>query len=183
MVVIFHNFSNYEYHFIIKELANEFEGQFERLGKNTEMEKKFSVSIEKEVTNIDKDGNESTVNISYKKSIDRARFMGSLLSNLVDNLTDRIHKIKCKDCFLKYESVNDNLIKYICLSCNKDYLKRVDEKLKKRFKNPFKLTQLIMISINLFCCLETLLTLMITWMTGNSLVKQHYLKKKNFVAT
>ena len=58
------------------------------------MEKTFSVSIEKEVPNIDKDGNESTVNISYKKSIDRARFMGSLLSNLVDNLTERIHKIK-----------------------------------------------------------------------------------------
>ena len=58
------------------------------------MQKTFSVSIEKEVTNIDKDGNESTVNISYKKSIDRARFMGSLLSNLVDNLTERIHKIK-----------------------------------------------------------------------------------------
>ena len=58
------------------------------------MQKTFSVSIEKEVPNIDKDGNESTVNISYKKSIDRARFMGSLLSNLVDNLTERIHKIK-----------------------------------------------------------------------------------------
>ena len=58
------------------------------------MQKTFSVSIEKEVTNIDKDGNESTVNISYKKSIDIARFMGSLLSNLVDNLTERIHKIK-----------------------------------------------------------------------------------------
>ena len=27
--VVFHNGSNYDYHFIIKELANEFEGQFE----------------------------------------------------------------------------------------------------------------------------------------------------------
>ena len=40
--------------------------------------------------------------------------MASSLSNLVDNLTERIHKIKCKncDCFLENESVKDNLIKY-----------------------------------------------------------------------
>ena len=27
-LVVFHNGSNYDYHFIIKELANKFEGQF-----------------------------------------------------------------------------------------------------------------------------------------------------------
>ena len=32
--VVFHNGSNYDYHFIIKELANWFEGQFGCLGKN-----------------------------------------------------------------------------------------------------------------------------------------------------
>ena len=32
--VVFHNGANYDYHFIIKELANEFEGQFEYLGEN-----------------------------------------------------------------------------------------------------------------------------------------------------
>ena len=32
----FHNGSNPDYHFIIKELANEFEGQFGCVGKNTE---------------------------------------------------------------------------------------------------------------------------------------------------
>ena len=44
-------------------------------------------------------------------------------SNLVDNLTEGIHKIKCKscDCFLEYERVKNNLIKYKCLYCNKDY--------------------------------------------------------------
>ena len=30
--VVFHNGSNYDYHFIIKELANKFEGKFECLG-------------------------------------------------------------------------------------------------------------------------------------------------------
>ena len=34
--VVFHNGSTYDYHFIIKELAEEFEGQFECLGENTE---------------------------------------------------------------------------------------------------------------------------------------------------
>ena len=39
-----------------------------------------------EVTNIDKDVNESFVPISYKiKFIDKARFMENSLSNLVDN--------------------------------------------------------------------------------------------------
>ena len=53
--------------------------------------------------------------MSYKtKLIDSARFMASSLSNLVDNLTKAIHKTKCIyfNCFLKYESVEDNLIKY-----------------------------------------------------------------------
>ena len=93
IALVFHNGSNYEYHFIIKELANEFEGQFECLGENTEKYKTFSVSIEKEVTNIDKDGNESVVTISYKiKCIDSARFMASSLSNLVDNLAEGVNK-------------------------------------------------------------------------------------------
>ena len=51
-----------------------------------------------------------------------------------------IDKIKCKGCdfFLEYESVKDNLIKYKQFSCNKDYSNKLDEKLKKRFKNTFK---------------------------------------------
>ena len=36
--------------FIIKELANEFEGQFECLGENKEKYKTFSVPIKKEIT-------------------------------------------------------------------------------------------------------------------------------------
>ena len=54
----FRNGSNYDYHFIIKVLANEFEGKVECLGKNTEKYKTFSVPIEKGATNIDKDVNE-----------------------------------------------------------------------------------------------------------------------------
>ena len=61
---VFHNGSNHDYHFIIKKLANDWEGQFKCLGENTKKYKSFSVPIEKEVTNIDKDGNESVVTIS-----------------------------------------------------------------------------------------------------------------------
>ena len=49
--------------------------------------------------------------------------MESSLSNLVDNLTEGIHKTKCKDCdcFLKYENAKNNFIRYKCLYCHKDY--------------------------------------------------------------
>ena len=113
---LFHNGPNYDYYFIIKELASEFEGQFECLVENTEKYKTFSVPIVKEGINIDKDGNEKVVTISQKiKFIDRAGVMASL-SNLVENLTEGIHKIKCKDidCSLEYESVKKNSIKSRC---------------------------------------------------------------------
>ena len=129
--VLFQNSSNYDYHFIIKELANNFEGQFECLVENTEKYKFFSIPIEKEVTNFDKDGNESVFTVSYRvKFIDSSRFVASSLSNLVDYLAEIVHKIKCKDCacFLEYESVKDNLIKYKRLSCNKDYSNKLAEK-------------------------------------------------------
>ena len=44
------------------------------------------------------------------KLIDSARFMATSLSSIVDNLTEGIHKIKCKDCdcFLEYGSVKDS---------------------------------------------------------------------------
>ena len=44
------------------------------------------------------------------------------LSNLVDNLAEGIHIIKCKDL----------------LSYNKDYSNKIDEELKKQFRNSFK---------------------------------------------
>ena len=50
--VVFHNDSNSGYHFIIKELANEFEGKFESLGNNAEKNKIFSIPIEKKKLQI-----------------------------------------------------------------------------------------------------------------------------------
>ena len=73
--------------------------------------------------------------------------MVSSLSNLVYNLAEEINKIKCKhcNCFLKYESINDNLI----LSCNKGYSNKLDEKLKINSKT--HLSSLTMMPIHLFC--------------------------------
>ena len=54
---------------------------------------------------------------SKVKFIDSGRFIANPLSNFVNNLPELIHKVKCNDwkCFFKYESVNDNFIKYKCL--------------------------------------------------------------------
>ena len=49
--VVFHNGSTYDYHFIIKEIAEESEGQFKCLGENTEKYITLLVPIKKELDN------------------------------------------------------------------------------------------------------------------------------------
>ena len=49
--IVFHNGSAYDYYFIIKKLAKEFEGEFECLGENTEKYITFSVSLKNENDN------------------------------------------------------------------------------------------------------------------------------------
>ena len=94
----FHNESNYDYHFIMKVLANEFKGKLECLEENAEKYKTFSVPLEKEIQKTDKDYNEDITTVSYKiKFIDTGRFIANSLSNLVDNLAELIHKVKCND--------------------------------------------------------------------------------------
>ena len=69
---------------ILSELAEELKNQFTCLGENTEKYITFTVPTEKEVTTTDKNGKEIIKNISYiLQFIDRARFMASSLSNLV----------------------------------------------------------------------------------------------------
>ena len=78
------------------------------------------------------------------KFIGNPKLMATSLTNLVDNLTEGINKIKCKDCdcFLEYESAKESLIKFECAFCNKDYSNIIDE----------KLSLLIMVPIHLCCC-------------------------------
>ena len=58
--IVFQNRSNYDYHFIIKELAEEFKKQFTCLAENTEKYITFTVPIEKDIKRIDKNGKEIT---------------------------------------------------------------------------------------------------------------------------
>ena len=55
------------------------------------------------------------------KFIDSARFMDSSLSTLADNLTERLHKDKCKDCksSLEYVTAKDITIIFQCVECDK----------------------------------------------------------------
>ena len=74
-----------------------FEGKFNFLRENTEKYITFSVPIVKEVIKIDKTEKQIIKTISCRlQFIDSARFMASLLSNLVNNLAEGIHKSKCK---------------------------------------------------------------------------------------
>ena len=71
--VVFHNGSTYDYHFIMKKLAKEFECQFECIGENSEKYITFSVPIIKELD----DGK----TVTYK-----LKFISTSLSKLVKNL-------------------------------------------------------------------------------------------------
>ena len=54
----------------------------------------FTVPIAKEVTIINKNGEEIPKNLSYiLQFIDNARFMASSLSNLFNNLSEGIHRL------------------------------------------------------------------------------------------
>ena len=76
--IVFRNGSTYDYHFIIKELVKEFNGNFECLGENTEKYITFLVSTKKKIENKD-------LEITYKiKFIDSYRLM---------SLSEGIHTI------------------------------------------------------------------------------------------
>ena len=80
--------------------------------------------------------------------------MASLLLNLDKNLSEGIHKIKCKDvhndkicksceitynicdCFLDYKNFKDDLIEYKC--CSKNYQQKFEEKWKEQILNIYK---------------------------------------------
>ena len=74
------------------------------------------VPVEKKVARIDKNGEENTNNLfCILPFTDSARFMASSLSNLVNNLSEGIHRIKCK-----YR--HDNKISGTCGIKNKCYV-------------------------------------------------------------
>ena len=124
-------------------------------------------------------------------------FLATSLSNLVNNISERIHKIKFKyryddknfqtcrnkykycDCFLEYINFKDDLIEYKCLRCNKKLSTQV------WWKNDFLVNTnfLTKTIISLFYCCEKVFILMNIWMIGKNSIKRNCLKKKIFTAT
>ena len=138
---MFHNGSTYDYHFIIKNLAEEFEGRFECLRENTEKYITSSVPIKKEIAKKEKNGNDKIKKISYKiKFIESYRFMSTSLSKLIDNLLEGLHNDECKDCesYLDYVTIKDNRLIFRCFSCKKNYEKDFNKELIQRFVNMYE---------------------------------------------
>ena len=128
-------------HFIIKDLAEKFEGEFEYLDENTEKNITFSVPINMEIIKRDKSGNEKIMEISYKiKFTDSFRFMSCSLSSLVDNLSEKLHSEKCIDCksCLDYMITKDDQLIFRCGECKNNYKKDFNKELIKRFANIYE---------------------------------------------
>ena len=126
-----HNGSKYDYHFIIRELAEEFKGKFDCLGENKEKYITFSIPIRKE--------NDDGKTITYKiKFINTSRFMQSKLSNLADNLS-KINNKDCKKCMerkkirseCEFIGIKDNRLNYKCKECNETSAKSVNDLIEK----------------------------------------------------
>ena len=101
-ISIVFNLSSYDGHFIIKELANQFDGEIECLGENTEKYISFSLKINKKITKKDEDGNKKIVNVPYRlKFIDSYRVMAASSSELVDNLSNGLHSKKMHRLWIK----------------------------------------------------------------------------------
>ena len=128
--VVFHNGSRYDYHFIIKGLAEEFEGDFECLGENKEKYITFSAPIKKE-------SNEDSTIICRIKFIDSFRLMSTSLSTLVDNLSNKIiENGKCVNCksYLEFiKIINSGRLIFECFDCKRRYQKDIDDETLKKF--------------------------------------------------
>ena len=125
--VVFHNGFIYDYHFIIKELVKEFDGNFEWLT--------FSTPIKKKIEN-------KNLEITYKITfIDSYRFMAMPLSKLIDNLCEGIHNNKCADCKSCLDYVRSTKNKKLilkCFNCETYYRKKFSKELIKRSKSTYE---------------------------------------------
>ena len=123
--VVFHNGSTYDYHFIIKELVKEFDGNSECLGENREKYITFSVSIKKKIEN-------KNIETKFKiKFIDSYRFISMPLSKLTDNLSEGLHNNKCLDCEsgLDYIKTKNEKLILKCFNCKQYYEKDFNKEL------------------------------------------------------
>ena len=115
--IAFHNGSNYDYHFIIKELAKKV-NRLVCIGENSEKYITFKATM-----NI----NEIEINLKF---IDTFRFTFNSLDTLFNNLTELN---KCKECDKECNNYNivKNFIKYSCNECNKISYKPINNLINK----------------------------------------------------
>ena len=86
--IIIHN-ASYDTHFIINQLAEEFNGELNCIGENMENISLFLYQLRKNVIMV----------ITHKlRFIDSFRFMPTSLSELVDNMSGNFNSIVCKSC-------------------------------------------------------------------------------------
>ena len=124
--------------------------------------------------------------------------MASSLSNLVNNLSEGIRKIKrkyghddknCETCRMKYKYChyfvkhanfgNDLLEQKKCLCCNKNYQQKFCEKLKERFLGAYKFSNHD--NSKFFYGCGKVFTLMNLWMIGKGSMRYYSVKKNIFI--
>ena len=115
--VVFHNGSAYDNHFIIRQLAKDFNGYFSCIGENTEKYISFSITIIKEHGNKGKKKKPDAYTLRF---IDSYRHMQSSLSKLVDNLVEpgknipvQVLKERFSNTY-KLSRNNDENLNYCC---------------------------------------------------------------------
>ena len=104
--------------------------QFECSGENTKNYITFSVPTKKQ--------NENSKTITCKiKFINSVNVMSSSPLSLDDNLAERSHKDKCKNCKSNHEymTLRNGSLVFKCVECNTYYKKMFDEDLAKRSEN------------------------------------------------
>ena len=85
--VAFHNGSSYDNHFVIKQLAKDFNGYFNCISENTEKYNSFSVTVLKERDTVNKN-KKKKIDAYTLKFIDRCGYMAAALEKHVRNLAE-----------------------------------------------------------------------------------------------
>ena len=195
-LIIIHNRSTYDNHFIIKQLPEEFEGQFKCLGENAEKYITFSVPVKKDVAKDDDnyddddnyvDGGEKRETSECRLSfVDSYRLMLSKLSELGDNLSGIFNAeyMKCmkrknikSECY--YKGLRNNRLHYKCKECREPRTKSINDPFR---KFPIFCQFCKGVVEKIFLLLEKVLILMNAWIVGKNLAKLQYRLKKLFTA-
>ena len=121
--VVIHNGSDYDFHLLITELANEFRSEMTCIPEDKEKYISFSIPLQKK----NRDDNFITYNLKF---IDSARFMAGSLDTHVNNLSE-LYNCDCKDDDEKEQNIK---IKF----SEKSMHSRCKTS-RKRFKQPIQL--------------------------------------------